>query len=106
MTPGETIKYQREKRGWSQTDLARETALSTSTINRYERDKRALTIEAVHVIAMSLSTDEESYRRLSADLVQTTCNHFGTMRWKRSSSSLDGSVTESGKKNPAANKEG
>jgi len=105
MTPGETIQHERKKRGWSQTRLAEQSELSTSAINRYERDKRALTLEAVHVLATTLTEDTATYRRLSADLVQTTCEHFGTLRRKRSTLAEEND-TESGEKDTAADKEG
>ena len=104
MTPGETIKTEREKRGWSQTTLADRTQLSTSAINRYERNKRALTIEAAHVLATTLAEDTDDYRRLSANLVKSTCDHFGTCRRKRLP--LEGDHGENGKQNAATNKEG
>ena len=106
MTPGETIQHEREQHGWTQSRLAEQCGLSTSAINRYERDKRALTLEAVHALATTLAFgDKESYRRLSADLVQTTCEHFGTLRRKRSTLAED-SDTESHQQNTAANQEG
>lgn len=84
MTPGDTIKKERERRGWSQSTLAEQAALPTSSINRYERNKRALTLEATHVLASVLSEDVDGYRRLSATLVKSTCEHFGTSRRKHS----------------------
>ena len=103
MTPGETIRHERERREWSQTMLAERSQLSTSAINRYERDKRALTLEAVHVLATTLTEDTTDYRRLSADLVQATCEHFGTLRRKRSPLAED-SVTESDEKDATTDK--
>lgn len=38
MTTGEKIKQLRSKKGWSQRDLAKETGLNSSIINRYEKD--------------------------------------------------------------------
>jgi len=85
MNPGDTIKKEREKRGWSQSTLAEHADLPTSSINRYERNKRALTLEATHVLASVLSKDIDGYRKLSATLVKATCEHFGTGRRKHSS---------------------
>ena len=102
MTPGDTIKKERERRGWSQSTLAEQADLPTSSINRYERNKRALTLEATHVLSSVLSEDVDGYRRLSATLVKATCEHFGTSRRKHST--LESVSPQSEQKNAPTDK--
>lgn len=86
-SPGDLIKNAREAKQISQNALAEQAALPHSSISRFENNKRALTIEAVHTLSTLLTDSDEAYRELSSSLVHSTCNHFGTERRKHLASS-------------------
>jgi transcriptional regulator with XRE-family HTH domain len=69
---GSTIKTRRVARGWTQAQLADRAGLPVACLNRFERDKRKLTLDAAHKIANALTLDSESYTELVADLVQSS----------------------------------
>ena len=98
-SPGDTIRLARETRGWSQATLASEAQLSASALNRYERNRRPLTMEATHLLARTLTDDHDAYRDLSALLVEATCLHFGR-------SATEGPHSQSDHENTPTDQEG
>ncbi|SJZ72053.1 DNA-binding transcriptional regulator, XRE-family HTH domain [Pilibacter termitis] len=59
-TLGEKLKQARERQGVSQTELARQLAVSRQTISRWETNKNLPDIENIHMLAKELgvSVDE------------------------------------------------
>lgn len=65
MTYGEELKYQREIRGLSQSELARATGLKQQMISHWEANKSAPSIDVVVALAnfYGISIDELIGRR-------------------------------------------
>lgn len=51
MNSGKVIAELRDKKGWSQTDLAKKSFVSRVMIGKYERNEASLSIEAAKKIA-------------------------------------------------------
>lgn len=54
---GENIRRYREKKGISQSELARMLMVSQPTINQLEQDRKILTVPMARVIANALDCD-------------------------------------------------
>jgi transcriptional regulator with XRE-family HTH domain len=54
------IKQKREERGWTQTELARRCGFaSRSTINKYEKGERDLSLDSAKKVASALGVDAD-----------------------------------------------
>lgn len=56
MSIGERIKELRNKKGWTQTDLANEIGLTYVQVGRYEKQKATPSSEVLQKIAVALDT--------------------------------------------------
>jgi transcriptional regulator with XRE-family HTH domain len=59
MTIGERIVELREKKGWSQRELARRVNLNASVMNRIEKDKRPVTDQEIKIFASILDVSAD-----------------------------------------------
>lgn len=57
MSTGTTIKEIRERRGWTQRQLARKSGVSVQTIVNYEKDKNNPTIKSFEKILNAMGYD-------------------------------------------------
>ncbi|WP_227275893.1 helix-turn-helix domain-containing protein [Vagococcus fluvialis] len=86
MTIGQKIAYLREKRGLSQSQLADELSVATSTVGMWETGKRALKDETIKVLA--------DYFNVSADYLLDIKNEKDASKPQTIAAHIDDDVTE------------
>lgn len=70
MKIGENIIYLRERKGWTQRELAKKVGLNTSVMNRIESGERPVKDEEIIKLATALETTPDYLLGYSAELIK------------------------------------